>query len=252
MRIGVRHRRRGMIDRILIPKRAQVARMLAGPAIPPRQWAPHGVGFEGAINRPEGAPPRVLAAVIRGPTPIVDADSPPPPPSPDPTALAIDRARRGAHAILVATDGPFLGGTFAELAAIRAALDDTLGSARPLLVAMDFVINAIQLDRALDAGADAVLLIARIVEPGALLTLVDAARTRGLTPLVEIASDEDFATAKAAGARVVGVSARDLNTGRSDPERGAALLDQIDRSIVAIDLGGVRSERADAVLSGDG
>jgi indole-3-glycerol phosphate synthase len=252
VRIGFRHRRRGMIDRILIPKRAQVARMLAGPAIPPRRWAAHGVGFEGALSRPDGAPPRVLAAVIRGPAPILDADSPPPPPFPDPTTLALDHARRGAHAILVATDGPFLGGAFAELAAIRAALDATFGGARPLLVAMDFVINAIQLDRALDAGADAVLLIARIVEPEALIMLVNEARTRGVTPLVEVASEEDFATAKAAGARVLGVSARDLNTGRSDAQRGAALLDRIERGFVAIDLGGVLSERADAVMIGDG
>lgn len=249
MRIGFRHRRRGKIDRILLPKRAQVARMLAGAALPPRRWPAHALGLEGAIVRPEGAPPWILAAVIRGPAPIVDADSPPPLPFPDPTALAIDHARRGARAILVATDGPFLGGAFAELTAIRRALDEAFGPERPLLVAMDFVLHAVQIDRALDAGADAVLLIARLVEPGALLLLVAAARARGLEPLVEIASEEDFAAAKAAGARVLGVSARDLNTDRSDAERGAALLEKIERDLVAVDLGGVRSERADAVMS---
>jgi indole-3-glycerol phosphate synthase len=249
VRIGFRHRRRGFIDRILLPKRAQVARMLAGAALPPRRWPAHALGIEAAIGRPEGEPPRRIAAVIRGPAPIVDADSPPPPPSPDPTALALDHARRGARAILVATDAPFLGGAFAELAAIRAALDEAFGPARPLLVALDFVIHAVQLDRALDAGADAVVLIARIVEPEALTLLVAAARARSLEPIVEIASEEDFAAAKAAGARFVGVSARDLNTGKSDAERGAALLGRIDRELVAVDLGGVGSERADAVMS---
>ena len=248
MRIGFRHRRRGKIDRILLPKRAQIARMLAGAALPPRRWPAHALGLEGAIGRREGAAPWLLAAVIRGPAPIVDADSPPPLPFPDPATLAIDHARRGARAILVATDTPFLGGTFAELTAIRRALDETFGPERPLLVAMDFVIHVIQLDRALDAGADAVLLIARLVEPEALTLLVAAARARGLEPIVEIAGEEDFAAAKAAGARVLGVSARDLNTDRSDAERGAALLERIDRELVAIDLGGVRSERADAVM----
>jgi indole-3-glycerol phosphate synthase len=238
-----------MIDRILLPKRAQVARMLAGAALPPRRWPAHDLGLEAAIGRPEGALPRILAAVIRGPAPILDADSPPPLPFPDPTTLAIDHARRGARAIFVATDAPFLGGAFAELTAIRRALDEAFGSERPLIVAMDFVIHAIQIDRALDAGADAVLLIARLVEPEALALLVTAARGRGLEPIVEVAGEEDLAAAKAAGARVLGVSARDLNTGRSDAERGAALLERIERELVAVDLGGVRTSRADAVMS---
>ncbi len=249
MRIGFRHRRRGMIDRVLIPKRAQIARMLAGPAIPPRAWPAHPIGLERLIERRYGDPPRRIAAVIRGPLPIVDAESPPPPPAADPTALAIDHARRGARGILVATDTPFLGGTFAELAAIRAALGDMFGAARPALVAMDFVLHAIQLDRAVDAGADAVLLIARILAPEALLTLVGEAQRRGLTPIVEIASADDFAAAQATSARVLGVSARDLNTGKSDADRGRALIEAIDRRFIALDLGGVDSDRADATLT---
>jgi len=252
VRIGFRHRRRGKIDRILLPKRAQIARMLAGPAIPPREWPPHTLGLEAALERRGSAAPRIIAPVIRGPAPVIDADSPPPLPFPDPTALAIDHARRGAHAILVATDGPFLGGAFAELAAIRAALDEALGPARPILIAMDFVIHPIQLDRAEDAGADAVLLIGRLVLPEALIALVAEARSRGLEPLVEIASEEDLAAAEAADARVLGVSARDLNTDRSDAERGRALLEAIDRCLLAIDLGGVGSDRADAVLNVEG
>jgi indole-3-glycerol phosphate synthase len=225
-----------MIDRILIPKRAQIARMLAGPAIPPRRWPAHVVGLEAALARRAGDPPPILAAVIRGPAPIVDADSPPPLPSPDPVALAIDHARAGARAILVATDAPFLGGSFADLAAIRAALDASFGDARPVLIAMDFILDAIQLDRAVDAGADAALLIARIVDPEALRGLVAAAESRGLTPLVEIASEDDLTAAEAARARVLGVSERDLNTGKRDPERGRALIEKIARRFVAIDL----------------
>lgn len=238
MRIGFRHRRRGNIDRILLAKRAQIARMLAGPAIPPHRWPAHALGLEAALARREGDPSSILAAVIRGPAPIVDADSPPPLPAPDPVALAIDFARAGARAILVATDAPFLGGAFAELAAIRAALDASFGAARPVLVAIDFILDAVQLDRAVDAGADAALLIARIVDAEALRRLVAAAESRGLAPLVEIAGDDDLAAAEASEARVLGVSARDLDTGKSDAERGRALLEKIDRRFVAIDLGG--------------
>jgi indole-3-glycerol phosphate synthase len=69
---------------------------------------------------------------------------------------------------------------------------------------------------------------------------------------VEIASEDDFAAAAATAARVLGVSARDLDTGQSDAERGRALIEAIDRRFLAIDLGGVTSARADAVLYAGG
>src|SRR5262249_32275280 len=61
MRIGVRYRRRGMLDRILIPKRAEIARMLAGPPLPPERHA--GGGVAEALQRPSGAPLRLIAEV---------------------------------------------------------------------------------------------------------------------------------------------------------------------------------------------
>jgi indole-3-glycerol phosphate synthase len=162
--------------------------------------------------------------------------------------------------ISVLTDAPFFGGSFADLAACRDALDAALGPARPFLLCKEFVLDPVQLDRALDAGADAVLLIVRILEHGELPGLVREAEARGLVPLVEVTTEEELDRAMAAGARMVGVNARDLNTLKMDAERAASVLARIEAGTVAVYLSGlgkaedvahVAGTRADAALIGE-
>ena len=162
--------------------------------------------------------------------------------------------------ISVLTDGPFFGGSFTDLAACRDALDAALGASRPFLLCKEFVLHAVQLDRALDAGADAVLLIVRILERGELPGLVRDAEARGLVPLVEVATVEELARASDAGAKLVGVNAGDLNTLKMDAARAAEVLARVDPSVVAVHLSGlgapedvtrIAESRADAALIGE-
>jgi indole-3-glycerol phosphate synthase len=256
VRIGFRHRRAGNLDRILIPKRAEVARMLAGPAFPPRR-RPHDGVLE-ALTRGAGvsrSPLRLIAEVkLRSPSAGALSRVL------TPAERALRYAAAGASMISVLTDAPFFGGSFADLAACRDALDAALGPRRPFLLAKEFVIHPVQLDRALDAGADAVLLIVRILERGELPGLVRDAEARGLVPLVEVATDEELDRASAAGARLVGVNARDLNTLKMDAARAAGVLARIDPGTVAVRLSGlggpedvarVAATRADAALIGE-
>jgi indole-3-glycerol phosphate synthase len=256
MRIGIRHRRAGTLDRIVIPKRAEVARMLAGPPIPPRRRPRE--GLLAALARGPGAPLRLIAEVkLRSPS-AGDLSR-----VLSPAERALRYAGAGATMISVLTDAPFFGGSFADLAACREALDALdggLGAARPFLLCKEFVLHPIQLDRALDAGADAVLLIVRILEHGELPGLVRDAEARGLVPLVEVATEEELARAEAAGARFVGVNARDLNTLKMDAERAAGVLARIAPGTVAVHLSGlgkpedvtrIAASRADAALIGE-
>ncbi len=256
MRIGFRYRRAGNLDRILIPKKAEVARMLAGPAFPPRR-RPHD-GLLAALSRGADtgrAPLRLIAEVkLRSPS-AGDLSR-----VLTPAERALRYAAAGARMISVLTDAPFFGGSFADLGACREALDAALGAGRPFLLCKEFVIHPVQLDRALDAGADAVLLIVRILERGELPGLVRAAEARGLVPLVEVATDEELDRATAAGARLVGVNARDLNTLKMDAARAAGVLARIEPGVVAVHLSGLRSPedvariaagRADAALIGE-
>jgi indole-3-glycerol phosphate synthase len=253
LRIGVRSRRWGVIDRILGPKRAEVARMLAAPPLLPRRRP--GGGVVEALARPRGEALRLLAEVkFRSPSAgelsrVLGAGQ-----------RALAYARGGARMISVLTDRPFFGGSFDDLAAARDSLDAALGDARPRLLCKEFVLDAIQLDRAADAGADAVLLIARIVSPERLAALAAAARRAGLEPLVEVATLEELDAAHRAEARVVGVNARDLNTLKMDAARAAEVLRAVPPEAVAVHLSGlaapadvarVAGGRADAALIGE-
>jgi indole-3-glycerol phosphate synthase len=208
-----------------------------------------------ALARPDGAPLRLIAEIkLRSPSAGVLSRAL------TPAERALRYAAAGAAMISVLTDAPFFGGSFADLASCRDALDAALGAARPFLLCKEFVLDPVQLDRALDAGADAVLLIVRILERGELPGLVKEAEARGLVPLVEVTTEEELTRAGEAGARVVGVNARDLNTLKMDAERAARVLARIEAGTVAAHLSGLRKPedvarvagtRADAALIGE-
>ncbi len=237
MRIGLRYRRAGRIDRILIPKRASVARMLAGPPYLPRHAPRPGVAE--ALHRPPGASLRLIAELDLRPPGEDEL-----PPALPPIERALRYAREGVAMLSLHTDAPFFGGSFATLAACRDALDEALGEARPALLCRDFVIHPIQLDRVLDAGADAVLLIARIVDRDTLSTLYHGALARGLAPLVEVCTPDELATAVTLGAPSIAVSARDLNTDRLHPDRAQSLIALIDPRAVTVLLTGLDTPEA--------
>jgi indole-3-glycerol phosphate synthase len=175
-----------------------------------------------------------------------------------PQARALVYARGGAAMVSVLCDGPFFDGSWEHLAAARAAID-AAGLEVPLL-AKEFVLDARQIGEARDRGADAVLLIVRIVERSSLASLVAAARDEGVEPFVEVVDQAELDAALSAGARVVGVNARDLDTLAMDPARTARVLERIPRDLVAVHLSGVTGPeavaavargRADAALVGE-
>lgn len=242
-----------LLDRILASKRAELEGLLAAaPPLRRRQPAP---GLLDALARPPSQPLRLIAE-IKHRSPSAGELSR----ALTPSARALRYARAGAAMISVLTDGPFFGGSFEDLAEARDALDAELGERRPYLMCKEFVLHAVQIERARDAGADAVLLIVRCLEGRALRDLVRAAWDRGMEPLVEVASEGDLARARAAGARMIGVNARDLDTLRMDAGRAASLLSQLDPAVVAVHLSGLRgpsdvarvaASRADAALIGE-
>jgi indole-3-glycerol phosphate synthase len=90
--------------------------------------------------------------------------------------------------------------------------------------------------------------------------LVEGARSRGIEPFVEVVDERELDVALAAGARLIGVNARDLDTLEVDGERTKRVLARIPASTVAVHLSGLRSgpdaaevaaSRADAALIGE-
>lgn len=170
----------------------------------------------------------------------------------DPAELARSYAAGGAAAISVLTESRRFGGSLADLAAVRAAVDV------PVL-RKDFVISSYQLWEARAVGADMVLLMASVLEQQALLCLIDRAQSIGLTPLVEAHTATEVERSLVAGARLLGVNNRDLTTLRVDLATFASLAPMIPDSVVRVAESGIRGPHdvfelaqagADAVLVG--
>jgi indole-3-glycerol phosphate synthase len=171
----------------------------------------------------------------------------------DPAALASDYEAGGAHMISVLTEQRRFGGSLDDLVAVRAAVDV------PVL-RKDFVISSYQLWEARAAGADVVLLIVAALDQSALISLVERAASIGLTPLVEVHTTTEIERAVDAGARVIGVNARNLKTLEVDRSLFDRLSPQIPNGILKVAESGVRGPRdviayaaagADAVLVGE-
>ncbi len=123
----------------------------------------------------------------------------------DPVALARAYARGGAAAISVVTEPDFFGGDPRWLREVRAAVN------LPVL-RKDFVVTRRQLLETAVLGADAVLLIQRLLKPGELAELLATAAELDLEVLLEMFADEDPRPAVDSGAGILGVNARDLAT----------------------------------------
>lgn len=110
----------------------------------------------------------------------------------------------GAAAISVLTEPDFFGGSFTDLSDVSDAVS------LPVLC-KDFVVDPVQLFVARGHGADAVLLMCSVLGE-TLPSYLDLAATLGLTPLVEVIDSDELAAAVRAGARLIGVNARDFRT----------------------------------------
>ncbi len=171
----------------------------------------------------------------------------------DPAVLARDYSAGGACLISVLTEQRWFNGSLDDLASVRATVDTAL-------LRKDFVVSAYQLWEALVHGADAILLIVAALEQDALVSLVERARSLGLTPLVEVHTPEEVQRALDSGATVIGVNARDLKTLQVHRETFAKLAPLIPDDRVKIAESGVRGPHdllayaghsADAVLVGE-
>lgn len=222
-----------VLEEILDSKRREVAALGSAPISVRIATGPRGHVVD-ALRRAPGAPLRLLAEHKKK-SPSAGALST----ALAPDARALSYAESGAAMISVLTDALFFGGSWDDVAVVRTALERK-GLGTPVL-AKEFVVDERQLDLAHAYGADAVLVIVRIVDDALLFSLVDGARERGLEPLVEIANEAELERALAAKATLIGVNARDLDTLAMDAERAARVLAAIPEPCVPLHLSGVKT-----------
>jgi len=170
----------------------------------------------------------------------------------DPADRAVRYAQHGAAAISVLTDAPYFGGSMADL---RAAAART----RVPVLRKDFILDELQVLEARAAGAAAVLLIVRALPPARLSSLLAATTAARLDALVEVHTRDELTRALDAGARILGINSRDLDTFRIDTAAAWAMLECVPPDVVAVAESGMATEAdveaaalggADAVLIG--
>jgi indole-3-glycerol phosphate synthase len=108
----------------------------------------------------------------------------------------------------------------------------------------DFLVHPAQVIESRAAGADAVLLIAACLTTAELEAMIAAAADLGVGALVETHADGDLERALAAGAQIIGVNARDLETLELDVDRALAQLERVPSDRLSVFESGVRT-RAD-------
>ncbi|TRW46197.1 indole-3-glycerol phosphate synthase TrpC [Georgenia yuyongxinii] len=171
----------------------------------------------------------------------------------DPAGLAAEYEAGGASVISCLTERRRFGGSLEDLAAVRAAVDI------PVL-RKDFVVTPYQVWEARAYGADVVLLIVAALEQEVLTSLVERVHSLGMTALVEAHDREEARRAVDAGARVVGINARNLHTLTVDRSVFAQVVDVVPSGLLKVAESGVRGPHdvldyaragADAVLVGE-
>jgi indole-3-glycerol phosphate synthase len=197
-------------------------------------------------NALPGPPLRVIAEIkAASPSagPIV--------PDPDVEAIARDYARGGAAAMSVVTEPEFFGGSREWIARARQA------AGLPVLM-KDFVVDAGQIVRGIAAGADAVLLLASLLETAKLRDFIALLEAYGCDALVEVHDEAELSSAVAAGARIIGVNNRDLRDFRVDLATSERIGALIPDGVLRVAESGIRSAADvarlaafDAVLVGE-
>lgn len=152
----------------------------------------------------------------------------------DPARLAEAYAAGGARAISVLTEKEFFLGSPEDLQQARSS------SGLPVL-RKDFIFCDYQIYESAAMGADAVLLIARILHPQRLGGLIQLASSLRLTALVEIYTEADLEAAGRAGAQLVGINNRNLKSFETDLGHTLKFLPLLQPGQVAVAASGIRT-----------
>jgi indole-3-glycerol phosphate synthase len=228
-----------ILDQILAHRRAHRPSL---PLVAPSERRSFKAALEGGVR------PRVIAEFKRrspsaGPIRL-DAD---------PAEIARRYQAAGAAALSVLTESEFFDGHPQHLVEVRRAV--TLPVLRK-----DFLLDERDVIESHQLGADAILLIVRILQPAALSALLSCARGLGLDALVETHSEREIDVALAAGAEIIGVNHRDLDTLEIDLSLSARARERVGEGKLLVaesgirtpaDVARMRSHGADAILVGE-
>ncbi len=167
------------------------------------------------------------------------------------TVRAYEQA--GAAAISVLTDEQFFGGSLGDLAAAHAAT-------RLPILRKDFTVSTYQVFEARATGADAILVIVAATDEADITNYVECAEGLGMDTIVEVHTADELRVARRAGAKIIGINNRDLQTFRVDLATTAELAAMVPPETIIVSESGIHTAAdvqrvydsgADAILVGE-
>lgn len=163
----------------------------------------------------------------------------------NPLEIAINYEENGAAALSVLTEEAFFQGRLSYLELVSSSVDI------PVL-RKDFIIDPYQIEEAKAFGADALLLIVKILDGNQLFELYDAAIECGMQVLVECYDEADRNRLDFNRISILGVNNRDLSTFKVDLHRGIALLKEIPAGIIRVSESGLNEPESLSYLLENG
>lgn len=152
----------------------------------------------------------------------------------DPVAIARGYESDGAQAISVLTDEPFFQGSLLYLLQVREAV-------RLPVLRKDFIIDELQVRQAHVHGADAILLMASILDAHQLRDYQAMAAGYGIDALVEVHDERELEVVLAVGASLIGVNNRNLKDFSVDIETTFRLKKLIPAHIPVVGESGLKT-----------
>ena len=221
----------GFLEEIIADKRIEVAEKKI--AAPMEQLAREAArwdirDFRGAISKGGGV--GGVLAELKARTPTVESFAQ----SGRLEELAETYERCGAVAISIVTDEKRFG---TSLETVRRVRERTR---LPILV-KEFMIDPYQLVEARAAGADATLLMVRLLGKTELISMLDRVRELGMSALVETHTGEEIQTALDAGADIVGINNRDLDRMQVSLDTTRRLAGSVPEGVLVVAESGIRS-----------
>jgi indole-3-glycerol phosphate synthase len=216
-----------ILDLIVERKKLEVEDLRRHKIMPPEGNIPSPRGFSQALTGKEGI---AIIAEAKKASPskgVIRADF-------DPVTIARNYLAGGASAMSVLTDEHFFAGDLIYIPMVRAAV--------PLpVLRKDFIIDSLQIEQAAAFGADAVLLIAAILETGQILDFRQMAEGLGMDVLVEVHDEYELENAIAAGSRLIGVNNRNLKDFSVDLETTFRIKRLLADEIPLVSESGIKS-----------
>ena len=163
----------------------------------------------------------------------------------DPVTVGKAYQAAGAAAISLLTDQTFFGGDLRNLPRLKEAVS------LPIL-RKDFIVDEIQVRQSYLFGADAVLLIARILPKQTLRHLITLCRELGMAALTEVHDRDDLTKAIDCGANIIGINNRDLDTFAVDLKTTVNLIPLVPHGHIIVSASGIYNGEDIQVLKAKG